>query len=116
MVISVNHVEIPVLDLEKAKKFYQTIFEWKVDLESFDNYGLVEIQNSASIGFYLVEKIPEHGINIVFEVKDIDKKLEEIKNAGGKIIREKYEIAPEIGFSAQFKDYFGNELGLYAKS
>ena len=116
MVICVNHVEIPVLDLEKAKKFYQTIFEWKVDLESFDNYGLVEIQNSASIGFYLVEKIPEHGINVVFEVEEIEQKLNEIKNTGGEIIREKYEIAPGIGFSAQFTDCFGNELGLYAKS
>lgn len=116
MAINVNHVEIPVLDLEKTKKFYQAIFEWNVDLESFNNYGLVEIQNSASIGFYLVEKIPEHGINVVFEVEDIDQKLEEIKNTGGKIIKEKYEIAPEIGFSAQFKDCFGNELGLYTKS
>ena len=110
-----NHVEIPVLDLKKAKEFYQTIFEWNVDLESISNYGLVEIKNSASIGFYLVEKIPDHGINAVFEVEDIEKKLVEIKNAGGEIIREKYEIAPEIGFSAQFKDCFGNELGLYSK-
>lgn len=116
MVISVNHVEIPVLDLEIAKKFYQTIFEWNVDLESFNDYGLVEIQNSASIGFYLVKKIPDHGINVVFEVEDIDQKLEKIIEAGGEKIREKYEIAPGIGFSAQFKDCFGNELGLFAKS
>lgn len=116
MVITVNHVEIPVLDLKRAKEFFQTIFEWNVDLESFDNYGLVEIKNSTSIGFYLVEKIPDHGINVVFEVEDIEKKLMEIKNTGGEIIREKYEIAPEIGFSAQFKDCFGNELGLYSKA
>ena len=116
MEITVNHVEIPVLDLKKAKEFYKTIFEWNIDLESIDNYGICEIKNSASIGFYLVDKIPEHGINVVFEVEDIEKKLREIEKAGGEITREKYEIAPEIGFSAQFKDCFGNELGLYSRS
>ncbi|MFX1505894.1 MAG: VOC family protein [Promethearchaeota archaeon] len=116
MVTTVNHVEIPVLDLKKAKEFYQTLFEWNVDLESFNNYGIVEIKNSASIGFYLVEKIPDHGINVVFEVENIEKKLKEIESAGGEIVREKYEIAPGVGFSAQFKDCFGNELGLYSRS
>ncbi len=116
MAIKVNHIEIPVLDLVKAKEFFETIFAWKVDLESFENYGLVGIKNSISIGLYLVKRIPEHGINIVFEVDDINQKLDEIKNMGGEITREKYEIAPEVGFAAQFKDCFGNELGLFARS
>ena len=116
MVVKVNHVEIPVLDLKKAKEFYATIFDWKIDLESFNNYGLVDIPNSVSIGLYLVEKIPKHGINVVFEVDDINQKLQEVKNLGGEIVKEKQEIAPEIGYAAQFKDCFGNELGLYAKN
>ncbi len=36
--------------------------------------------------------------------------------AGGKRIREKYEIAPEIGYSAQFEDCFGNEFGLFSRN
>ncbi|MFQ5981524.1 MAG: VOC family protein [Candidatus Heimdallarchaeota archaeon] len=116
MVAQVNHVEIPVLDLEKAKEFFAAIFGWQADLESFPNYGIVEIPNSASIGLYKVEQIPEHGINVVFEVADINQKLAEIKKLGGEIIREKQEIAPGIGFSAQFKDCFGNEMGLFATS
>ncbi|MFX0184820.1 MAG: VOC family protein [Candidatus Hodarchaeota archaeon] len=115
MIETVNHVEIPVLDLQKAKSFYETIFSWKVDLQSMPNYGLVEIKEAASIGFFVVEKIPNHGVNVVFEVEDITQKLKEIENAGGKIIREKYEIAPEIGFSAQFEDCFGNEFGLFSQ-
>ncbi|MFX0150697.1 MAG: VOC family protein [Candidatus Hodarchaeota archaeon] len=115
MVITVNHVEIPVLDLEKAKEFYETIFSWTVDLESMPNYGLVELKDTASIGFFVVEKIPDHGVNVVFEVEDINKKLTEIKKAGGEVKREKYEIAPEIGYSAQFQDCFGNEFGLFSR-
>ncbi|MHA1975852.1 MAG: VOC family protein [Candidatus Hodarchaeales archaeon] len=111
----VNHVEIPVLDLKKAKEFYETIFDWKVDLEAMPEYGLVELKDAASIGLFTVEKIPDHGVNVVFEVEDINQKLTEIKKANGKVKREKYEIAPEVGFSAQFQDCFGNEFGLFSR-
>ncbi|MHA1995829.1 MAG: VOC family protein [Candidatus Hodarchaeales archaeon] len=115
MKVTVNHIEIPVLDLKQAKEFYETIFKWKVDLESMPEYGLVELKDTASIGFFTVEKIPDHGVNVVFEVEDINQMLVEIKKANGKVKREKYEIAPEIGFSAQFEDCFGNELGLFSR-
>jgi predicted enzyme related to lactoylglutathione lyase len=115
MVVTVNHVEIPVLDLKKGKEFYETIFEWEVDLETMPNYGLVEIKGAASIGFFVVEKIPEHGINVVFEVEDIEQMLMKITETGGKVKREKYQIAPEIGYSAQFLDCFGNEFGLFSQ-
>lgn len=115
MPVIVNHVEIPVLDLKKAKEFYETIFDWKVDLESMPNYGLVELKDAASIGFFVVEKIHEHGVNVVFEVEDINQMLTEIKAASGKVKREKFEIALEIGYSAQFQDCFGNEFGLFSR-
>ena len=112
---TVNHVEIPVIDLKKATEFYKAIFEWEVDLDTMPNYGLVEIEGSASIGLFVVEKIPEHGINVVFEVEDIEEKLKQITEAGGKVKREKYQIAPEIGYSAQFLDCFGNDFGLFSR-
>ena len=112
---TVNHVEIPVIDLKKATEFYKAIFEWEVDLDTMPNYGLVEIEGSASIGLFVVEKIPEHGVNIVFEVEDIEEKLKQIAKAGGKVKREKYQIAPEIGYSAQFLDCFGNDFGLFSQ-
>ncbi len=115
MSITVNHVEIPVLDLKKAKEFYKLIFDWKINLESMPNYGLVEIKGSASIGFFTVENIPSHGVNVVFEVEDINQKLKDIEGSDGKVIREKYEIAPGIGYSAQFQDCFGNEFGLFSQ-
>ena len=115
MDITVNHVEIPVLDLKRAKEFFEAIFGWIVNTESMPNYGIVEIKNSASIGFFKVEKVPAKGINVVFEVEDIPLKLQEIEKAGGQIVKQKYEIAPNIGYSAQFLDCFGNEFGLYSK-
>jgi predicted enzyme related to lactoylglutathione lyase len=114
VVVTVNHVEIPVLDLKKAKEFFESIFNWKLDLDSMPNYGIVELQGTASIGFFTVKKIPQHGVNVVFGVENIEQSLKKITEAGGKVIREKYEISPEIGYSAQFQDCFGNEFGLFS--
>ena len=47
MTSTVNHVEIPVIDLKKAAKFYKAIFEWEIDLDTMPNYGLVEIKGAA---------------------------------------------------------------------
>ncbi|MHA2105573.1 MAG: VOC family protein [Candidatus Hodarchaeales archaeon] len=114
----VSHVELPVLNFEKAKSFFGEVFGWDIDLESFPDYGLATLgdpEKSASIGLFKVEKIPEKGINVVFEVEDVEKTLKKIENLKGKTIREKYLIAPEVGYAAQFTDIFGIEYGLHAK-
>ena len=114
----ISHVEIPVLEFEKAKNFFEKVFGWKIDLESFPDYGLAELgdpEKSASLGLFKVDKIPEKGINVVFEVEDVELSLKKIKDLGGKIIREKYLIAPEVGYAGQFQDVFGFEYGLHSK-
>ncbi|MFW9856182.1 MAG: VOC family protein [Candidatus Thorarchaeota archaeon] len=117
MVDYVSHVEIPVLNLEKAKSWYYSIFKWKIDIDSFPDYGLTYFEDyKTSIGFFKVDRIPEKGINVVFEVANIEQKLLDIEEAGGKIIREKYLISEEVGYAAQFQDIFGNELGLHART
>ena len=112
----VSHVEIPVPDIEKAKSFYETIFKWKIDIESFPNYGFVYLDGyKTSLGFHKVDKIPEKGVNVVFEVENIEAKLKDIESAGGKTISGKTLITEEVGYSAQFQDCFGNELGLHSQ-
>ncbi len=118
MINIVSHVELPVLDFKKAKKFFEEVFGWKIDLESFPNYGFADLgdpDNVTSIGLFQVDKLPEKGINIVFEAEDIDIILKRIEKAGGKTVKEKALIAPEVGYSAQFTDIFGFEYGLHSR-
>ena len=113
----VNHVEIPITDIKKAKSFYDEVFGWNTDTESMGpTYGIVEREGSASIGLFQVEKIPDHGINVVFTAKDINETLKVVEKAGGKIHREKYQITPEIGYAAEFLDCFGNRLSLFSRN
>ncbi|MHA2090094.1 MAG: VOC family protein [Candidatus Kariarchaeaceae archaeon] len=115
MVDKVNHVEIPVTDLDKCKAFYGPIFDWNIDLEMMPNYGLVDIKDAVSIGFFVVDKIPAQGVTIVIEVDDIPAKLKLIEGAGGKTLKEKYLIAEGVGYAANFSDIFGNHLSLFSR-
>ncbi|MHA2089830.1 MAG: VOC family protein [Candidatus Kariarchaeaceae archaeon] len=115
MTVQVNHVEIPVPNLMNAKKFFDTVFGWDMDIESMGgSYGLVDIKDATSLGFPVKEKIPEFGIHVIFGVENIEATLKEIEANGGKIHKEKYVITPEIGYAAEFLDCFGNWLGLFA--
>ena len=112
--INVNHVEIPILNLEKAKEFYKSIFDWDMDIEVMPNYGLVDRTEAVSLGFPVTDKIPESGLGVVFGVENIDATLESIVKNGGKIHSPKAQITPEIGYSAEFIDCFGNKLSLFS--
>jgi len=106
------HLEIPVLDLNKAREFYSKVFGWKVDLIPQMDYALFETGTPPSGGFNKVDKIKPGGCLFYISVDDIEKKLKEIEKAGGKTVRKKTEI-PQMGWDATFTDIFGNELGLF---
>ncbi|MGC9777654.1 MAG: VOC family protein [Candidatus Heimdallarchaeota archaeon] len=42
MECKIAHIEIPVKDINEAKKFYETIFNWKVQIETgFTDYAVL---------------------------------------------------------------------------
>ncbi len=114
-----THIEIGVTDLTKAKKFYGKVFGWNDEgvMQQWDeNYILVNLdEGQSSFGLYKVDVAPQDNkIVITMSVDDIDAKLKEVENAGGKTTRERYEIDPEIGFGGNFKDPFGNAWGVHS--
>ncbi|MFX0066627.1 MAG: VOC family protein [Promethearchaeota archaeon] len=116
MVNEICHVEIPVLEKEKAKEFYQAVFEWKIDFNYLPNYGLVDREEGVSIGFPLVSELPTTNLVVYIEVENIEMKLATIEKAGGNTISNKSQISPEIGYSAIFTDCFGNQIGLFSRT
>jgi len=108
----VVHLEIPVTDLKKAKDWYSRVFGWKADVMPEMNYALFDTGTPPGGGFNKVDKVKAGGCLFYIAVDDIDKKLKEIEEAGGKTVYGKSEI-PETGWNAIFTDIFGNELGLY---
>lgn len=117
----VNFFDIYVSNLERAKKFYETVFniqltnmpiEWgKQATFPFDN-------ESPNISGALVEKedMVANGNNTVIYFASEDCTTEEarVKEAGGKIIKPKMSIG-EFGFVSLVKDTEGNTIGLHSK-
>jgi uncharacterized protein len=117
----VGWFDIHVSDLNRAKKFYETVFntqlvdlpiEWgKQSLFPFNPEG-------PNISGALVEKtdMTPNGNNTVvyFETEDCIAEENKIETAGGKIIRPKMSIG-NFGFIALFIDTEGNTIGLHSQ-
>ena len=103
---------IPAPDLEKAEKFYSSIFHWKTSVYTAD-FWLFEA-DTVHGGFDKKLKPNDQGIRFSITVDDINTKLEEIIKLGGKIFKQKYEIAKGFGFAASFIDPNGNIIELWS--
>jgi predicted enzyme related to lactoylglutathione lyase len=110
-----GHIEIPVIDIEKAKAFYGQLFDWEFH-EGGDGYVLYNPPDGNGGGFTTERKPCAEGVLLYIEVEDIPKKLGEIENAGGKAVVPKTKISDEFGFYALFLDSQGNGLGLWSKT
>ena len=115
--------EIPASDFKKAKAFYETVFDWKVDLwgdegamalttASDKDYNPTE-PGGINGGFYK-RKSEEDQPSFGMETDSIDKTLKAIETAGGIVVTPKHSMG-EWGFMADFADPEGNVMSLWEK-
>lgn len=106
------HFEIASKDVEKAMKFYSTVFNWKINWDEKMNYGMIDTGAYPGGGLDKAKEDQPPGINLYILVESIEETLKNIVNNGGKVIVEKSEITT-IGWFAHFADPDGNVLGIY---
>ena len=122
---ALNWFEIPVTDTERAKKFYETIFDiqmMSMDMPGGDAQGMQMIgfpTEAPKSGGALVKspyhKPSQEGTVIYLNANpDLQKVLDKIEAAGGKITMPKTQITPEIGYMAFFTDSEGNGMALHS--
>ena len=109
------HIEIPTTNAKKSKEFYGKMFGWKFE-EMPGGYVMYETPDGIGGGFTTERKPCTEGPALYIEVEMIEKKLEEIESAGGKLVTPKTKISDEFGFYAIFLDPLGNALGLWSKT
>ncbi|MHA1345179.1 MAG: VOC family protein [Candidatus Heimdallarchaeaceae archaeon] len=112
------HIELPTKDLEKAKEFYESVFEWEVViLTGFDDYAFFkESEDGIGGAFQKSDKIINGEVTIYINTDNIDLSLEKIKDADGEVVKKKTQISDEHGFYALFKDNSGNLMGLWSRN
>ena len=116
----VVHFEIQADDLERAKKFYESVFGWQVpqmmkeEDGMMDYWGLVtgaDGTTGINGGLYKRGSDKLYTYDCTIQVDDLDKAIENVKKNGGAIRVEKAEI-PGIGWFAGCTDTEGNRFGL----
>lgn len=111
--------EIPATDLNRAKKFYDTIFEMDIQLVDFGGLKMGIFPHNG-VGAALCQHeayqpSETHGVLVHLNANpDLQNVLDRVEAAGGRIIRPKSPISDEFGFMALIIDSEGNRLGLHS--
>lgn len=124
----ISWFEVPVLDMDRAKKFYETVFNVEITINDFGGvlmgwFPPAEDITAPGISGSLVKSegkyIPSatHGSVVYFNSQsgDVSDELKRVKAAGGKILQDKTLISNEIGYMALMLDSEGNRIALYNK-
>jgi predicted enzyme related to lactoylglutathione lyase len=117
----VVHFEVPLVDVDRGRAFYQNAFGWAITPMPEMSYTIVSTgptgdqgpTEAGYIGGGMMERDEVfQGPNIVIDVDDINAMLAKIEELGGKIVRPRMEVG-EMGFAAYFTDPEGNLTGLW---
>ncbi len=107
------HWELMGADGDAQKKFYESIFDWKLsNVEGFDSYFISEGEGMGVNGG--VGQGNEHMPNyqaIYVQVADINAKLAEVEANGGTTVVPRTEV-PDVVTFALFNDPAGNLVGI----
>lgn len=111
----INYVEFPAADIEKAKEFYSTLFNWEFtdygpEYTAFTNAGLEG-------GFFKADKASsaENGSAlIVLYAANLEEEKSRILAAGGDISVDIFSFPGGRRF--QFLDPNGNELAVWSEN
>lgn len=110
-----THFAIHIDDIDRAKSFYDQVFDW-----GFQSYGQADFlqikadktESGELIGALQARKyspVPEKiiGLECTVGVENIDDIIEKVKNSRGQLIMPKTSI-PYVGWLAKFLDTEGN--------
>lgn len=122
----INWFEIYVSDMQRAQKFYTTVFKCELTDAPMDNERHREMEyafftgdseKSGAAGALVKMDAAKPGIGgtlVYFATEEINAELSRVEAAGGKILRTKLQV-PVGGFIALVQDTEGNMIGLSSK-
>ena len=131
----VVHFEMGYNDRERMKKFYETAFGWKTEqlgpemgqyvvahTTETDEKGMVKTPGTINGGFYQKTDNPlSHAPSVVIAVQDIEKSMQDVVSAGGKILggmnpdgshTDKPTMIPGVGLWISIEDSEGNRVSM----
>lgn len=111
--------EIPVSDMDRARRFYEAILEIEITVHAIGSGTMgwfpADPQGAGATGALMQAEsyVPSHaGTMVYFSVPEIDDVLARVADAGGSVINPKFSLG-EHGFSGHFEDSEGNRVALH---
>ena len=120
----VVHFEIPADDLERAQKFYKSIFGWdiiKTPMPGAEYYIVHTVktdkegmpQELGAINGGMMKRMAKgEAPVIVINVANLDEYSEKVKKGGGRVVMPKMQVG-DMGLYARITDTEGNIIGLW---
>ena len=121
---AISWFEIPATDLDRAQKFYETIFAVSMIPMDMDNikmrmFPLDDMMTQVggavvdSGGFHK-PSLTDGPLVYLNANPDVQNVLDKVATAGGGIMVPKTQISPEYGYMAVIVDTEGNRIGLHS--
>jgi len=110
----VIHFEIHADDPERAVKFYEKVFDWKISKwQGPVDYWLVTTGEPDKPGINgAIMRRTDHGTTYnTIDVPSVDESTKMIEKAGGKVVMPKTAV-PGVGYMAYCADTEGNVFGI----
>jgi predicted enzyme related to lactoylglutathione lyase len=111
----VVHFEIDAKKPDRAIKFYEKVFSWKIKKwEGPVEYYLITTGKESEPGIdggLSRRTEPEPSTVNTIDVPSVDEFIKKVEASGGTIIRPKMAV-PGVGYMAYFKDPEGNIFGM----
>jgi predicted enzyme related to lactoylglutathione lyase len=120
--VTVGWFEIPVRDMDRAIQFYSHVFDVALEKQDFGGLLMAWFPWDASgkgAGGSLIQDenyVPSYeGTLIYFSSVDVETEINRVEEAGGKVLQERTEISPDIGFMGLFEDSEGNRIAVHSQ-
>ena len=120
---ALNWFEVPVTDFDRAKKFYETLFDYQMPESTMGparmGFFLYDFMNGGRGGaivhnpdFYTPSA---NGTLVYLNCEpDLQVILDRVTSAGGKELQGKTLISPDLGYWAIILDSEGNRIALHS--
>lgn len=120
---SLNWFEIPANDIKRAKKFYETLFDFEMGEAEMNGMKMAffpyEPGSGKAAGGLAQSEMhkPSQGGAIIYlnGNPNLDVALGKVEAAGGTVVIPKTQIDENIGYMAFFIDTEGNKVALHSQ-
>jgi len=118
---ALNWFEIPVDEFDRARTFYGRLFAYDMPVTDMGpaRMGFLPFEQGSGVGGAIVKVddfLPARNGTMVYLAAgdDLSTVLMRVEEAGGKVLQDKTQITPEIGYYAIFLDSEGNKVALHS--